>query len=275
MTNFLKHCLSLVYTRSKQRRRVSDWVNEVNEPDSVSHQPETNTVAFNNVVESFNSAVIPESTNFVQLRQPTVPVRSSADVIIGSRQNHTPPIGTSSVSTILRPNSTPPSIAAAYPLWVVQQPPENTTTNTVSSVTVQVASQQSLTRFPPQQPSVGPTTTMTQTSHVITILSAWNFPARNSLPKVHATIPLHVRGQVTLTSSAAAPESYHNRGFCTSCPNSKRRNNFLQQFSCDNTSNNNFTDSTDYNSSGNILFPTFPNTVSQLFPLQRHLHYCP
>ena len=210
LTNFVKHCLTLVNTRSKQRRRSKQrWVNEVNEPDSVSHQQHTNTIEFNNVVGSFNTAVNPESTNFVQLRQATVPARYSADVNIGSGQSHIPPIGISSVSTILSPNSTPPSFTAVNPLSFFQPPPAITRTKTVSSVTVPVASQQSLTRFSQVQPSVGPSTTMTQvnipTSHVIPNLSDLTFPAPSNLPKVHATVPQPVRGQFTLTSTSEAP----------------------------------------------------------------------
>ena len=73
------------------------------------------------------------------------------------------------------------------------------------------------------QPSVAPAMTVTQvyipTNHVIPNLSAWTFPAPSSIPTLHAAVPQPVRGQVTLTSTAAAPESYHNWGFYTSCPN--------------------------------------------------------
>ena len=207
-TDELRETLSSISKHSKRTtsQRVSDWVNEINEPDSVSHQPQTNTVEFNNVVVSFNPAVIPESTIFDQLRQATVPARSSADDSTGSGRSHLSPIGILSVSTIPRPNSTAPSFT---PLSFFQPPPVNTTAKTVSSSTVPVASLQSLTRFPQEQLSVGPKTTMTQvniqTSHVTPNLSAWTFAAPSSLLTVHAIIPQPVRGQLTLTSTSAAP----------------------------------------------------------------------
>ena len=91
-TDELRGTLSHISTHSKQTtsQRFSDWVNEVNEPNSVPHQPQTNTVEFNNVLGTFNLAVIPESTNFVQLSQATVPVRFSADVIWVETEPHSP-----------------------------------------------------------------------------------------------------------------------------------------------------------------------------------------
>ena len=114
--------LSRISKHSKQTtsQRVSDWVNEVNEPDSVSNQPQINTVDLNNVPGSSNTAVIPES-NDVQMRQATLEMRSLADGNIGPRQSQIPQIGISSNSTILRPNSTPP-FAAINPLPMFQLP---------------------------------------------------------------------------------------------------------------------------------------------------------
>ena len=136
-------------------------------------------------------------------------MRSLADVKIWLGQSQIPPIGILSVSTILRPNSTPPSLAAVNPLPRFQLPSVNTTSITVSSVTVPVINQQPLTMFSQVQPSVAPATTRTQvnipTSHVIPNLSAWTFPAPSSFPTVHATVPQPVRGQVTLPSRTAAP----------------------------------------------------------------------
>ena len=64
--------------------------------------------------------------------------------------------------------------------------------------------------LPQVQPSVAPAMTVTQvyipTNHVIPNLSAWTFPAPSSIPTLHAAVPQPVRGQVTLTSTAAAPE---------------------------------------------------------------------
>ena len=166
---------------------MSDWVNQVNEPDNVSNQLQTNIVDLSNIAGSSTPTVIPDSTN-VQTRQAMLPMRTSANVNIGLEQNQTPSFVISSVPTNPRPTSTPPA---------------NTTTNTVSSVTVPV------TMYTQVQPSVTPTTTMTQvnipTSHVIPNLSAWTFPAPSNFPIVHATVPQPVRGPVTLTSTSAAP----------------------------------------------------------------------
>ena len=111
---------------------MSDWVNEVNEPDSVSNQPHNNSGEFNNVAGSSNPAVIPTSTDVVQFRQKMSPVRSFTKDNIGPGQSQIPPVGISSNSTILRPNSTPSSLAV-IPLPTFQLTPVNTISNTVSS----------------------------------------------------------------------------------------------------------------------------------------------
>ena len=189
-TDELRDTLSQISKHSKQTTslRVSDWVNEVNEPDNVSNQLQTNTVDLSNVAGSSTLTVIPDSTNVVQTRQAMLPMRTSTNVNIGLEQNQTPSFVISSVPTNPRPTSTPPA---------------NTTTNTVSPVTVPV------TMYTQVQPSVHPTTTMTQvniqTSHVIPNLSAWTFPAPSNFPTVHATVPQPVKGPATLTSTTAAP----------------------------------------------------------------------
>ena len=137
-------------------------------------------------------------------------MRSLADVNVGPRQSQIPSIGISSVSTIPRPNSAPPLPTAVNPLPMFQLPTVNTTSNTVSSVTVPVVNQQPLTMFSQvQPPSVAPATTRTQVnipaSHVLPNLSAWTFPAPSSFPTVHATVPQPVRRQVTLPSTTASP----------------------------------------------------------------------
>ena len=190
----LHDTLSQISNHSKQTTslRVSNWVNEVNEPDNVSNQLQTNTVDLNNVAGSSTPTVITDSTNVVQTKQAMLPMRSSANFNIGlgenQGQNQSPSFGISSVPTNPRLTSTLPA---------------NTTTNTVSSATVPV------TMYPPVQLSVTPTTTMTQvnipTSHVIPNLSAWTFPAPSNLPTVHATVPQPVRGPVTLTSTTTTP----------------------------------------------------------------------
>ena len=88
-TDEFHETLSRISKHSKQTtsQRVSDWVNEVNEPDSVSNQPQTNTVNLNNVAGSSNTAVIPESNDGVQMRQATLEMRSLTDVNIGLVQN--------------------------------------------------------------------------------------------------------------------------------------------------------------------------------------------
>ena len=211
VTDEFHETLSRISKHSKQTtsQRVSDWVNEVNEPDSVSNQPQTNTVDLNNVPGSSNTAVILESNDVVRMRQATLEMRSLADGNIGPRQSQIPQIGISSNSTILRPNSTPPSFAAINPLPMFQLPTVSTTSNTVSSVTVPVVNQQPLTMLSQVQPSVAPATTRTQvnipTSHVKPNLSAWTFPAPSSFPTVHTTVPQPVRGQVKLPSTTATP----------------------------------------------------------------------
>ena len=211
VTDEFHETLSQISKHSKQTtsQRVSDWVNEVNEPDSVSNQLQTNTVDINNVPGSSNTAVIPESNDIVQMRQGTLEMRSLADVNIGPGQSQVPPIGISSVPNILRPNSTPPALTAVNPLPNFQLPTVNTTSNTVSFVTVPVVNQQLLTMFSQVQPSVAPATTRTEvnipTSHVIPNLSAWTFPAPSSNPTVHAAVPKTAGGHVSLTNPTAVP----------------------------------------------------------------------
>ena len=64
-TDQFHETLSRISKHSKQTtsQRVSDWVDE---PESVSQQPQTNTVDLNNEAGSFNTAVIPESNVVVQ-----------------------------------------------------------------------------------------------------------------------------------------------------------------------------------------------------------------
>ena len=205
VTDEFHETLSRIIKHSKQTtsQRVSDWVNEVNESESVSNQPQTNTVDLNNVPGSSNTAVFPESNDIVQMRQATLEMRSLDGVNIGQGQSQDPPIGISSVPTILRPNSSPPALTAVNPLPFFQPPPVNTTTNTVSSVTVPV------TMYPQVQSSVTPAATMTQvnipTSHVIPNLSAWTFPAPSSFPAVHAAVPKTAGGHVSLPNPTAVP----------------------------------------------------------------------
>ena len=134
-TDEFREIMSQISKHSKQ-----NCVIEVNEPDSVSNQPQAKSVEFNNVAGLSNPAIIPASTDVVQIRQATPPVRSFANVISGPGQSQIqiPPIGVSSNSNILRPNSTPPSLAAVKPLPMFQLSTVNTTLNTVSSVTVPV-----------------------------------------------------------------------------------------------------------------------------------------
>ena len=181
VTDEFHETLSRISKHSKQTtsQRVSDWDIEVNQPDSVSNQTQTKTVDLNNVPGSSNTAVIPESIDVVQKRQATLEMRSLADVNTGPGQSQDPPIGISSVPTILRPNSTPPALTAVNPLSFFQPSPVKTTTKTVSSVTVPV------TMYPQVQSSVTPAATMT---HVIPNLSAWTFPAPSSFPGVHAAV---------------------------------------------------------------------------------------
>ena len=137
----------------------------------------------------------------------TRPVRPTTEVNVGTEQTQIRSNGFSSVPTILRPSSTPPPLAVDNPLPFFQQQPMNTTSNTVSSMTVPLVNPENLTMLPPVQPSVTPTTstqTSIPTSHVIPNLSVWTFPAPRCFPTVHVTIPRPVRGQVTSTSTNSA-----------------------------------------------------------------------
>ena len=133
------------------------------------------------------------------------------NVNIGPGQSQIPPIGISSDSTILRTNSTPPSLAAVNALSFFQPQPVTTTSNTVSSMTVPMVNPHSRTLLRQVQPSVTPATTKIQvnilTSHVIPNLSAWTIPAPSRFPTAQAAVPQqHVNGEVTSTSTTAAPK---------------------------------------------------------------------
>ena len=245
-------------------QRVSEWVNEVNEPEIVSHQPQTNTVDLNNQAGSFNNAGIPGSNDVVQTRQATLEMRSLADVNIGPGQSQIPPIGISSVSTILRPNSTPPSLAAVNSLPMFLLPTVNSTLNAVSSVTVPVVNQQPLTMFSQVQPSVTPATTRTQvnipTRHVLPNLSDWTFPAPSSFPTVHATVQQPVRGQVTLPSTTAAPIVTTTGIFTPVVPIQIGGTTFYCNPLATTTPSMTFPIPPSTTAIVNVAFPTFPNT---------------
>ena len=271
VTDKFHETLSRISKHSKQTtsQRLSDWVNEVNEPDSVSNQPQTNTVVINNVAGSSNTAVIPES-NDVQTRQATLEMRSLADVNIALGQTQFPSIGIPSVPTIPRPNSTPPSVAAVNPLPNFQLPTVSTTSNTVSSVTVPVVNQQPLTMFSQVQPSVAPATTRTQvnipSSHVIPNLSAWTFPAPSSLPTVHATVSQPVRGQVTLPNTTAAPIVTTTGIFAPVVPIKSGGTTFYCNPFAATTPTTTFPIPPSTTAPVNVPFPTFPTTVQSTIP---------
>ena len=272
VTDEFHETLSRISKHSKQTtsQRVSDWVNEVNEPDSVSNQPQTNTVDFNNVPGSSNTAVFPESNDVVRMRQATLELRSLADGNIGPRQSLIPQIGISSNSTILRPNSTPPSFAAVNPLPMFQLPTVSTTSNTVSSVTVPVVNQQPLTMFSQVQPSVAPATTRTQvtipSSHVIPNLSAWTFPAPSSFPTVHTTVPQPVRGQVMLPSTTATPIVTTTGIFTPVVPIQSGGTTFYCNPLATTTPPMTFPIPPSTTAPVNVPFPTFPHTVQSTIP---------
>ena len=267
VTDEFHETLSRISKHSKQTtsQRMSEWVNEVNEPDSVSRQPQSNIVGLNNVLGSFNTAVIPESNDGVQMRQATLEMRSLAEVNIGLGQTQIPPIRISSDPTIPRPNSTPPSVAAVNPLPNFQLPTVNTTSNTVSSVTVPVVNQQPLTMFSQVQPSVAPATTRTQVNipmnHVIPNLSAWTFPAPSSFPAVHATVPQPVRGQVTLPSTNASPIVTTTGIFAPVIPIQSGRNTFYCNPLAATIPTTTFPIPPSTTAPVNVPFLTFPTTV--------------
>ena len=197
-------------------------------------------------------------------------MRSLADVNIGPRQSQIPPIGISSVATISRTNSTLPLLAAVNPLPRFQLPTVDTTSNTVSSVTVPVVNQQPLTMFSQVQPSVAPATTRTQvnipTSHVIPNLSAWTFSARSSFPTVHATVPQPVTGQVTLPSTTASPIVTTTGIFAPVVPIQSGGTTFYFNPLAATTRITTFPTPPSTTSPVNIPFPTFPTTVQSTIP---------
>ena len=272
VTDGFHETLSRISKHSKQTtsQRVSDWVNEVNEPDSVSNQPQTNTVDLNNVPGSSNTAVIPESNDVVRMRQATLEMRLLADGNIGPRQSLIPQIGISSNSTILRPNSTPPSFAAINPLPMFQLPTVSITSNTVSSVTVPVVNQQPLTMFSQVQLSVAPATTRTQvnipSSHVIPNLSAWTFPAPSSFPTVHTTVPQPVRGQAMLPSTTATPIVTTTGIFTPVVPIQSGGTTFYCNPLATTTPSMTFPIPPSTTAPVNVPFPTFPHTVQSTIP---------
>ena len=147
----------------------------------------------------------------------------------------------------------------------------STRTITVSSVTVPVASQQSLTRFLQVQRSVGPTTRMTQvnipTSHVIHNLSAWTFPAPRNLPKVHATVPQPVRGSFTLTSTSAALIVTTTGVSAAVVPIQSGGTTFYCNLLATTLPSTTLSiPLTTTTAPGNVPFPTFPTTVQSIVP---------
>ena len=270
-TDELRETLSQISKHSKQTtsQRVSDWVIEVNEPDSVSNKPQTSSMEFDNVPGLSKPAVIPALTDVVQIRQATPLVRSSANVNIGQRQSQIPIFGISSNSTILRPNSTPPSLAAVNTLPIVQPRPVNTTSNTVSTMTVPMVNPQSKTLLPHVQPSV--TLVNIPTSHVIPNLSAWTFPAPSSFPTVHATVPQPVRGQVTLPSTTASPIVTTTEIFAPVVPIQSGGTTFYCNAFATTTPSMTIPIPQSTTAPVNVPFPTFPTTVQSTIPLQHQL----
>ena len=164
----------------------------------INHRPEQ-LISTRKLDRSIQHACFLDSSDVVQMRQSTVQVKSSADVNTGADQRQIPTFGIASFLIILRPKTTPHLLAIVNPLqyWIYQFW-TLTTSNTVSSTTVPVVNQQSLTMFPQVQSSVPLVTTLTQvnnpTSHVLPNLSAWTFPAPSSFLTILATVSHPVRG---------------------------------------------------------------------------------
>ena len=215
-------------------------------------------------LQETNPAVIPTLTDVVQIRQATPLVRSSANVNIGQSQSQIPPIGVSSNSTILRPNSTPPSLAAVNTLPIFQPRPVNTTSNTVSTMTVPMVNPQSRTLLAHVQPFV--TQVNIPTSHVIPNLSAWTFPAPSSFPTVHATVPQPVRGQVTLPSTTASPIVTTTGIFAPVVPIQSGGTTFYCNPLATTTPSMTIPIPQSTTAPLNVLFPTFPTTVQSTIP---------
>ena len=197
-------------------------------------------------------------------------MRSLADVYIRPGQSQIPPIGISSVSTILKPDITPPSFGAVNPLPMFQLPTVNTTSNTVSSVTVPVVIQQPLTMFSQVQPSVAPATTRSQvnipTSHVIPNLSAWTFPAASIFTTVHVTVPQPVSRQVALPSTTAAPIVTTADVFAPVVPIQSGGTTFYCNPLAATFPTTNFPIPRSTTAPVKVPFPTFPTTVQSTVP---------
>ena len=249
-----------------------EWIGQLR---SASTQPQTSSVDLNNVAGSSNPAFIPASIDVAQIKQATPPVRSFAVVNFGPGQNQIPPIGISSSPNILRPNSTPHTLAAfntpfgMTPFFLPQ--PVNTTSNTVSSMIVPKVNPQSMTMLPQVQPSVVLLpTTKTQvnvpTSHVIPNLSAWTFLAPSSFPTVHAAVPQPVRGKFTSTSTTAAPILTNHGVFTQVVPIQCGRTNFYCNPLATKLRKTHLLIPRSTTAPVNVLFLTFPTTVQSTIP---------
>ena len=184
------------HSRQTASQRVSDWVNDVN-----SAPPQAVTTESNTAAESSNPPVAPTITENVQSGYPNQ---------LASGLNTFPSEQQLNVAAVNFPrpvitNSSPPSLAAVSQLPTLHIPSAVAPT---TSTIVPPASQTTLVPSQTQQPGIPVTTQLLLTipsSHAVPNLSAWTFPAGNSLPIAQYTAPPPTGGQFTFSSIVAAP----------------------------------------------------------------------
>ena len=187
------------HSRQTASQRVFDWVIDVK-----SEPPQAVTTESNIVAESSNPPVVLTITEVVQSGYPiqlaalapglnTLPSEQQLNI---TAENFPRPVIT---------NSSPPSLAAVNQLPSVHMPsevaPTTSTTVTPATQTLSVPSQTKQFVIPvTSQPLL-----TINSGHANPNLSAWTFPAGNSLPITQCTAPPPTGGQFTLPSTVAAP----------------------------------------------------------------------
>ena len=189
------------HSRLTTSQRVSDWVNDVN-----SEPPQPVTTEANVVAETSNPPVA-STTPTREVVQSGYPNQLAA---LASGLNTFPPEQQLNVAAVnfsmpVITNSSPPSLAAVSHLPFRHVPSAAAPT---TSTTVPPASQTPKLPSQTQQPVIPITTQPPLTipsSHAVPNLSAWTFPAGNSLPITQYTAPPPAGGQFTFSGTVAAP----------------------------------------------------------------------
>ena len=189
------------HSRQTASPRVSDWVNDVN-----SEPPQAVTTEANAEAESSNPPVV-STTPTTEVVQSGYTNQLAA---LASELTTFPPEQQLNVAAVnfsmpVITNSCPPSLAAVSHLPFRHVPsvaaPTTSTTAPPASQTPNLPSQT-------QQPVIPITTQPLLTipsSHAVPNLSAWTFPAGNSLPITQYTAPPPTGGQFTSSGTVAAP----------------------------------------------------------------------